>query len=102
MHLTPEQQESLLSIVREFVDLGDSIYIYNDNNGSCECLCCNDFYTFGTGEKRHAHEADCTYLKACNLLKSIEEDTPFGLPASPEEEQKVNDVLNNLAHTQSD
>lgn len=74
MNITSEQQEVLLSIARDVVALGDEVYIYNDNNGRAECLFCNDSYGFAPNEERHAnHDADCTYLKACNLLKSLPE-----------------------------
>lgn len=74
--MTPEQQEEALAIVKEIAALGYNVYTYIENHDLNTCFfCSDDFRASGDTEKNHVanHDADCTYLKACNLLKSIEE-----------------------------
>lgn len=76
MNLTPEQQEALLSIARDIAAMGISVYGYSDRDRGHVCLFCDVTYIYGQDKAQDLahHKADCTYLKACNLLKSLSEN----------------------------
>lgn len=72
-----EEREALYAIAREVAAMDP--YTYNDASGMDECVFCSDSYGWGSDVKNtRDHEDDCTYLKACHLIKGVSSESESG------------------------